>query len=96
MNILFMVSTPEASHILYQMARACQRKGVSWGVFFTNDGVRALDQESVKDILNCAYKAFVCEHSWQREMQDSPCPVELGSQTQNSMMAGEAEHIISL
>jgi len=96
MNILFMVSTPGAGEILSQMVRACQRKGVSWGVFFTNDGVKVVSHDAVKDLLHCAGEAFVCEHSWQREMQDMPCPVGLGSQTQNSMLAGKAEHIISL
>lgn len=33
MNILFVVSTPEAGRVLLPMAAACRRKGITWGFF---------------------------------------------------------------
>ncbi len=96
MNLLFVVSTPEAGRVLLPMAAACRRKGLEWGFFFTNDGVQVLADSKVVDAARCAQHSIVCEHSWDRFMGDTECPVELGSQTQNSMMVGEADHIVSL
>jgi hypothetical protein len=50
----------------------------------------------MKEAACCAERVVVCEHSWARFMGDTPCPVELGSQTQNSIMVGEADRIVSL
>ncbi len=96
MNLLFVVSTPKAGRVLLPMAAACRRKGLEWGLFFTNDGVQALADPKMVEATHCAQHAIVCEHSWDRFMGDKECPVELGSQTQNSMMVGEADHIVSL
>jgi len=96
MNLLFVVSTPKAGRILLPMVAACRRKGLEWGLFFTNDGVQALADPKMVEATRCAQHAIVCEHSWDRFMGDKECPVELGSQTQNSMMVGEADHIVSL
>jgi hypothetical protein len=96
MDLLFIISTPEAGKVLLPMVAACRRKGVIWGIFFTNDGVRLLEDINVIDALRCAKRAIVCEHSWSRFMPDTSCPADLGSQTQNSMMVGEVNHIISL
>ena len=43
-----------------------------------------------------AARAVVCEESWHRFCPDSPCPVELGSQTVNSALMGEAQRVVSL
>lgn len=96
MNILFIVSTPGAGRVLLPMAAACRRKGITWGFFFTNDGVQALTDPNVVEATRSAQQTVVCEYSWDRFMGHQDCPAELGSQTQNSMMVGEASHIVSL
>lgn len=96
MSLLFIVSTPQAKRVLLPLAAACRRKGTRWNCFFTNDGVNNLEDSQVAELACCAQRVVVCEHSWARYMGDKPCPVELGSQTQNSIMVGEAGRIISL
>ncbi|MFK5913707.1 MAG: hypothetical protein QM484_04960 [Woeseiaceae bacterium] len=96
MVFLFIVSTPEAERVLLPMVAACQRKGLISSFFFTNDGVKILNNSKVLDVVRSAQNAVVCEHSWERFMGDKKSPIELGSQTQNSMMVGESSHIISL
>ena len=41
-------------------------------------------------------RAVVCEESWHRFCGDAACPVELGSQTVNSALMGEAKKVVSL
>ncbi|PLY12661.1 MAG: hypothetical protein C0631_16405 [Sedimenticola sp.] len=95
MNLLFIVSTPEAGRVLIPLAAACRRKGTDWNCFFTNDGVRSLSNPQVVQAIRCARRSVVCEHSWSRYMGESDCPTELGSQTQNSIMVSEADRILS-
>lgn len=96
MNLLFIVSTPDAGRVLLPLAAACKRKGARWSCFFTHDGVSVLAEPEMKEAACCAQRMVACEHSWARYMGDTPCPVELGSQTQNSIMVGEADRIVSL
>ena len=96
MDLLFIISTPEAKPVLLPMAAACRRKGLEWGYFFTNDGVKVLGDQEVVDAVHIAEHAVVCEHSWARFMGEADCPITLGSQTQNSVMVGTADHIVSL
>ncbi|MCW8882032.1 hypothetical protein [Sedimenticola selenatireducens] len=96
MSLLFIVSTPGAARLLLPLISACKRKGTRWSCFFTNDGVNNLSEPGMKEAACCAERVVVCEHSWARFMGDTPCPVELGSQTQNSIMVGEADRIVSL
>lgn len=95
-QLLFLVTTPEAARILVPLARACRRQGVSWSCFLTHDGVRVLDREEVGAIMRDANRAVACEYSWERFMGARACPVELGSQTDNSIMVGEAAKVVSL
>lgn len=95
-DVLIIVSRPESGPILAALMRACQRRGVNWSCFFTNTGVMTLVDSRVMTILGCAVRAVACEYSWQRYMGDAGCPVELGSQTNNSGLAAEAVKIISL
>lgn len=96
MDVLFIVSTPEGARILAPLAAACRRRGASWACFFTNDGVTAIDDPAVKGVLQCANSAVACEYSWERFRGDTPCPVKLGSQTDNSSMVGQAARVIGL
>ena len=96
MEILIVISTPQSAGIARGLAEAALRAGLGWGVFLTNDGVRVLSDRTVADTLVKATSAIVCKESWKKHMGDAECPVELGSQTHNSELAGEANHIISL
>ncbi len=95
-DLMFLVSRPDSGPTLAALMRACRRRGVSWACFFTNTGVRTLLDRAVVEQLGCASRAMACEYSWQRHMNHAQCPVELGSQTNNSALAAEAAKIISL
>ncbi len=97
MKIMLEVSSGEASAILVALARACDRNAVTWSCFFTGDGVKTLAREDVLAIVETgATKAAACEVSWERYMGDRSCPVEIGSQTNNSAMVGDFDKIVSL
>ena len=96
MNLLIIVTTPRSGPIAAALGKAALRANITWAVFFTNDGVTTLsDLEFVETILG-ANKAVACTESWQLHMGDAACPVEEGSQTNDSALVGEAEHIVSL
>ncbi len=96
MNILFEVSSGDAADVLVPLARACDRNAVAWSCFFTGDGVKTLARDDVLATVTGAAKAAACEVSWERYMGEKPCPVEIGSQTNNSAMVGDTDKIISL
>ena len=96
MKILFEISSGDAADVLVPLARACDRNAVIWSCFFTGDGVKTLDRDDVLATIAGATKAAACEVSWERHMGDKPCPVEIGSQTNNSTMVGNVDKVISL
>ena len=96
MTILLEVSSSDAASVLVPLARACDRNAVAWNCFFTGDGVKTLARDDVLEAAVWAAKAAACEVSWERYMGDQPCPVEIGSQTNNSAMVGDADKIVSL
>ena len=96
MNILFEVTSGDAARVLVPLARACDRNAVTWSCFFTGDGVKNLANDDVLATVAGAAKAAACEVSWERYMGDSACPVEIGSQTNNSAMVGDNDTVISL
>lgn len=96
MKILFEVSSGDAASVLVPLARACDRNAVIWSCFFTGDGVKTLARDDVLATVAEAAKATACEVSWERHMGDQACPVEIGSQTNNSAMVGDVSKVISL
>jgi len=95
-DVLFEVTSEGAAAVLLPLASACDRAGVSWGCFFTGDGVLSLSNKDVAEMVNTANTAITCEASWQLYMGERECPVELGSQTNNSTFVGDADKVISL
>ena len=95
MDILFHVTTEAGAQFLPPLARACHRGGHAFGAFFTHEGVRGLLDAELQAALGDA-RAVVCEESWHRFCGDAACPVELGSQTVNSALMGEAKKVVSL
>ena len=95
MDILFHVATEAGAQILLPLARACRRRGHAFAAFFTHEGVRGLLDAELQAALEGS-RAVVCEESWHRFCADAACPVELGSQTTNSAMMGEARKVVSL
>ena len=96
MKILLEVSSGEAASVLLPLTRACDRNAVSWSCFFTGDGVKTLARDDVVATIERAATATACEVSWERYMGDKPCPVEIGSQTNNSAMVGDVDKVVSL
>jgi len=78
------------------LGRALTRRGVKWGCFLTNDGVKALSDADFNDVTKDAERIAVCEHSWDLHMVGQECPVEKGSQTINSALMAEAAKVVSL
>lgn len=96
MKILFEVSSRDAASVLVPLTRACDRNAVTWSCFFTGDGVKTLARDDVRSRVAGAAKATACEVSWERHMGDQPCPVVIGSQTNNSAMFGDVDKVVSL
>ena len=96
MDILIIVSNSESGPIASALALAASRAHASWGVFFTNDGVRILGDDAVVAAMQGAKNAVACHESWCTYMAEKLCPVEEGSQTNNSALVAQAARIISL
>ena len=98
MDILFHVATEAGAQVLLPLAQACRRGGHAFGAFFTHEGVRGLLNADLQAALrgSCAARVVVCEESWHRFCGEAACPVELGSQTVNSALMGEAKKVVSL
>lgn len=96
LDLLIIVSTPESGRVLRPLAGACQRRGLSWSCFFTNDGVRVLEDPAMVHAIRCADELIACEQSWARFEGEVRCPVSLGSQTNNSALVSRAAKIIGL
>lgn len=96
MEMLFVISTDRGGEILAPLAHACSRKGIAWGCFFTNDGVRLLADSGIQNLLEAANQTIACERSWQRFMAGKNCPVELGSQTNHSALLATAARVITI
>lgn len=96
LDLLLIISTPDSARVLKPLAGACQRRGLHWSCFFTNDGVRVLKDPAMVHAIRCADDLIACEHSWARFEGDTPCPVTLGSQTNNSALVGRASKVIGL
>ncbi len=93
-DILFHVSTARGGAMLLPLARACARS--RYACFFTHDGVLGLREPELCAALEGAQRAVACEESWNRHCPGIACPVELGSQTVNSALMGEAVRVVSL
>ncbi len=96
LDLLFVVCTDRGARVLMPLAAACGRAGKTWGCFFTNDGVNLLADAAVRRLMQEAGRSVACEYSWERFMDDSPCPVELGSQTDHSALVAEAASIVTI
>ncbi len=96
MDLLIIISNPASTAIAAPLAKACGNAGIEWAAFFTNDGVRTLDNGALTEALGSASKAIACQESWQEHMGNADCPVELGSQTNNSTLVGQAHRVLSL
>ena len=96
MELLLLITNPEAAPIASGLAQASQRAGIDWAVFVTNDGVKILQDAALAAVLQKAGSAIVCQDSWRMHMADLPCPLELGSQTNNSALVAQAAHLVSL
>ena len=96
MDILFEATSEGAAAILLPLTSACDRAGVSWGCFFTDDGVLSRSNKDVVEMVKTAGTSIICENSWEKHMGERECPIKIGSQTNNSEFAGEADEVINI
>jgi hypothetical protein len=94
-DILIVVSTPDASSYLEPLLLATLRADCKVAVFLTNDGVKLASATAYADLLNKVETAVVCSDSWANHANGESCTVTLGSQTDHSQLAGCANKIIS-
>lgn len=95
-NILFEVTSAKAAEVLVPLARACDRNSISWACFFTGEGVKSLSDEGVKEIISGATMAVTCEVAWGLYMGDDTCPTKIGGQSNNGVLVGEADKVVSI
>ena len=95
-KIMFEVASDKAAEVLVPLAGACSRNSIPWACFFTGNGVKNLSREDVNEIITGAVKAVACEASWELYMGDDICPIEIGSQTNNSALVGETDKVVSI
>ncbi len=96
MDLLIVVSHPDAGPIITPLAKACGRAGLKWAAFFTNDGVATLMNDDLVDALKSASDAAVCQESWALHLNGKKCPITLGSQTTNSALVSQTNRVLSL
>jgi len=97
MDLLITVSNAASGKILQPLLQACVRRGCSWQVFLTHQGVEVLRSLELVELLKSNGKnAIVCHDSWHRNGDGGDCPLTLGSQTNHSEMASTATRIVSL
>lgn len=97
MDLLITVSTAASGDILGPLLNACIRRGCTWQVFLTHEGVRVLDAPDINALLQShKNNAIACHDSWQQFGTEDECPVTAGSQTNHSEMAGRATRVVSL
>lgn len=97
MDLLITVSNAASGDILNPLLKACVRRGCSWQVFLTHEGVKVLHSDEIVALLQLDDgNAVVCHDSWQKNGFADDCPVTLGSQTNHSEMAGLAARVVSL
>lgn len=97
MDLLFVISTPDAARIAKPLGEACARADLDWGCFFTGDGVVSLKDEAFSDLVasECT-EAIVCAEAWKDRMEGHDCPVDLGSQFHHSGLVVKANKVVSL
>lgn len=95
MNILFHVSTPGGGALLLPLALAAKRANASFAAFFTHQGVLGLKDFGLVTALSGG-RSVVCQESWHRFCPGLECPVENGSQTNNSALMSEADRVVAL
>ncbi len=96
MKLHIVVSTTHSGSIALGLAKAATRAAIEWSIFFTSDGVQVLSNEELIAILPSASSAIACEESWNLHAGNLDCAVEMGSQTNNSALVGDATKHISL
>jgi len=96
MDLLLLVTHPQAGVITESLARACNRAGIEWAVFFTNDAVELLADPGLFSAVSQGGRVIACQDSWNRYMPGRDCPVDLGSQTNNSELVAQARRVVSL
>jgi len=97
MDLLFVISTPDAARFAAPLGEACVRADLDWGCFFTGDGVLCLENEDFSDLVaaHCV-EAVVCAEAWKQRLKNTDCPVDLGSQFHHSGLIAKADKVVSL
>jgi len=95
-DLMFHVTTPASLNILVGLCGAAQRNGCRWAMFLTNDAVTLVSEPRIQPVIQSAIKVVVCESSWDKFVPEQLCPVEKGSQTDNSEMISFTDRVVSL
>lgn len=95
-DLLMVLSTKESGPVAEQLVNACVRRQKRSAVFITGDAATLAGDERYLAMFQSTDTAIVCAESWEGSSAKRKCLVELGSQTDHSRLAGEANKILSL
>ena len=68
MDMLLIISNPASEQVALGLAAAATRSKVTWGAFFTNDGVKVLGNAEFAETVASAESAVACQDSWDHHM----------------------------
>ena len=77
MDVLLIISNPASEQVALGLAAAATRSKVTWGAFFTNDGVKVLGNAEFAATIANAESAIACKRGWSRKI--GPCHAGPGS-----------------
>lgn len=97
MDLLFVISTPDAATFAAPLGEACVRQDLDWGCFFTGDGVLSLQDTDFSDLVAAhCIEAVACAEAWKARLSTLECPIDLGSQFHHSGLIAKADKVVSL
>ena len=96
MDLFIVIANRNSGNLIKPLAEALTRKDMTWSMFFTGNGVYALENQDCILAAHLANEAVACEESWTSTYSEKTCPVQLGSQLNNSMMVGKAKKVLSI
>jgi len=95
-DLLLVLSNRNSGPIAQQLVSACNRSDKRVAIFLTGDAAVLAGDNRFSTTFANAQAAIVCAESWELSASQETCLVQLGSQTDHSRLAADANNIISL
>jgi hypothetical protein len=95
-DLLVVLSNKKSGPVAEQLVNACARMEKRSALFITGDAAELAGDKRYDAMFQSTGTAIVCAESWDGSASEQKCLVQLGSQTDHSRLAGEADKIMSL